>query len=178
MSIGKPNEITKGWGHELIFASNDKYCGKILHINKGEKTSMHFHAQKDETWYVLSGEFKIIIINPQDASRTTIKFTTGMVCHIPKYCSHQIEAIETGDIIEVSTQDMPFDSYRVEVGSSQKQRTSELGTTPSQQPKSTYTIPLFGASTPIQSSPFSASQKTGGSKKYADSTPSWFVHNN
>ena len=28
MSINKEGKIDKGWGYELIFASNDLYCGK------------------------------------------------------------------------------------------------------------------------------------------------------
>jgi hypothetical protein len=36
--------VEKGWGHELIWVTNDKYCGKLLKFNKGAKFSMHFHA--------------------------------------------------------------------------------------------------------------------------------------
>jgi hypothetical protein len=49
--------VEKGWGHELIWATNDKYCGKLLKFNKDAKFSMHFHAEKDESWYVLDGRF-------------------------------------------------------------------------------------------------------------------------
>ena len=27
-------KVDKGWGYELIFATNDKYCGKILFFEK------------------------------------------------------------------------------------------------------------------------------------------------
>ena len=36
--------VEKGWGHENIFATNDKYCGKLLVFNEGSRFSMHFHA--------------------------------------------------------------------------------------------------------------------------------------
>mgnify|MGYP000247277674 CR=1 FL=1 len=50
--------VQKGWGYELIFATNEKYCGKILFFEKaGNKFSMHFHHTKEETWYVLDGQF-------------------------------------------------------------------------------------------------------------------------
>ena len=48
--------VEKGWGSELIWATNDKYCGKLLKFNAGAKFSMHFHSEKDETWYVLDGK--------------------------------------------------------------------------------------------------------------------------
>ena len=42
-------KIKKGWGHELIFASEPEYCGKFLNFNEGAKFSMHYHRDKDET---------------------------------------------------------------------------------------------------------------------------------
>lgn len=47
--------IDKPWGHEIRWAVNDKYLGKILHINKGTQLSRQYHEVKDETIYVLSG---------------------------------------------------------------------------------------------------------------------------
>ena len=38
--------VEKGWGHELIWATNDKYCGKFLKFNEGAEFSMHFHKDK------------------------------------------------------------------------------------------------------------------------------------
>ena len=36
--------VEKGWGIELIWATNDLYCGKLMVFNKpGAKFSMHFH---------------------------------------------------------------------------------------------------------------------------------------
>ena len=59
--------VDKGWGSELIWATNDKYCGKMLQFNEGAKFSMHFHAVKDESWIVLSGKFQVICINTANA---------------------------------------------------------------------------------------------------------------
>ncbi len=39
--------VEKGWGSENIWASNDKYCGKMLNFKAGAKFSMHFHAVKE-----------------------------------------------------------------------------------------------------------------------------------
>jgi hypothetical protein len=41
--------VEKGWGHEFIFATNDKYCGKFMNFETGRKFSMHFHRDKEET---------------------------------------------------------------------------------------------------------------------------------
>ena len=61
--------VKKGWGSELIWATNDKYCGKLMTFRGGAKFSMHFHAVKEETWLVQSGLFKVIYIDTKDASR-------------------------------------------------------------------------------------------------------------
>ena len=62
-------KVEKGWGYEIIWATNDLYCGKILVFDKaGKKMSMHFHKEKDETWYVFKGKFKVIWIDTNDAS--------------------------------------------------------------------------------------------------------------
>jgi len=37
-------KVDKGWGYEIIWASTDKYCGKLMVFTKvGAKFSMHFH---------------------------------------------------------------------------------------------------------------------------------------
>ena len=42
--------VSKGWGSEFIWESNDLYCGKFLNFKEGARFSMHFHKEKDETW--------------------------------------------------------------------------------------------------------------------------------
>lgn len=115
-----PRYVQKGWGYELIFADTLTYCGKILHFETGKRTSMHFHAIKDETFYVLSGKFEICIKDTKDASDQIITLNIGDALEVHKLTPHQICAIDGGDIIEASTRDMGSDSYRVEKGSSQE----------------------------------------------------------
>lgn len=112
--------VEKGWGHELIWVTNDKYCGKLMKFNKGAKFSMHFHAIKDEAWYVMDGVFHVTWINTLDASKITTKLTKGDVWRNEPLTPHQVECIEEGTIIEVSTPDSVEDNYRVMPGDSQK----------------------------------------------------------
>lgn len=114
-----PTVIPKGWGCEIIFASNNEYCGKILRFNAGGKTSMHFHAKKHETWYIMSGKFVVRCIDPKNAMKHDLTCVPNMTLVIPQNTIHQIEAIEPGDVYEVSTKDESIDSFRVEPGSSQ-----------------------------------------------------------
>lgn len=112
--------VEKGWGHELIWATNDKYCGKMMKFNKGAKFSMHFHREKDETWYVLDGKFLVHWIDTSNANTTTVELNQGDTWRNEPLLPHQIECIEEGTIIEVSTPDSVEDNYRVGKGDSQK----------------------------------------------------------
>jgi quercetin dioxygenase-like cupin family protein len=112
--------IEKGWGHEFIFATNELYCGKLMKFNKGAKFSMHFHKDKDETWYVMDGKFKLHMIRTDDASHYTYDLVPGDVHRIYPLQPHQLECIEEGTIIEVSTPDSVADNFRIMPGDSQK----------------------------------------------------------
>lgn len=113
-------KVKKGWGSELIWATNDKYCGKLLNFNEGAKFSMHFHATKDETWYVLDGEFEVVYILTKDASVRRATLKAGDVWRNEPLEPHQLVCIKEGTIIEVSTPDSVEDNYRVFPGDSQK----------------------------------------------------------
>jgi mannose-6-phosphate isomerase-like protein (cupin superfamily) len=112
--------VTKGWGSEKIWATNDKYCGKFMNFNEGAKFSMHFHSEKDETWYVLSGHFIVRYIDTKDASIHEKELHNGDTWHNPPLMPHQLICIKAGTVIEVSTPDSVEDNFRVFPGDSQK----------------------------------------------------------
>ena len=112
--------VKKGWGHELIWCTTDKYCGKLLRFNTGAKFSMHFHAEKDETWYVLDGKFLVRYIDTTNAEVFEEELNVGDVWRNKPLVPHQVICLEEGTIIEVSTPDSIEDNYRVGKGDSQK----------------------------------------------------------
>lgn len=115
----KTGKVEKGWGHEQIWVTNDKYCGKVLTFNQGAKFSMHFHREKMETWYVLSGKFKLRVIDTTNASILEYDLVVGDVWHNDVLVPHQLICVEAGKIIEVSTPDSVEDNYRIQPGDSQ-----------------------------------------------------------
>ena len=112
--------VPKGWGSEEIWATTDNYCGKLMHFNTGAQFSMHFHAVKDESWYVLSGRFIVRWINTDDASVSERELDPGNTWRNMPLVPHQLVCLEAGTIIEVSTPDSVEDNYRVQPGDSQK----------------------------------------------------------
>jgi quercetin dioxygenase-like cupin family protein len=113
--------VKKGWGSEMIWATNDRYCGKFLRFRAGAKFSMHFHAEKEETWYVLNGKFVVRYIDTEDASQHEKTLVEGDVWHNPPLMPHQVICIEEGTLIEVSTPDSVEDNFRVLPGDSQQE---------------------------------------------------------
>jgi quercetin dioxygenase-like cupin family protein len=112
--------VEKGWGHELIWATNDRYCGKMMHFNTGARFSMHFHREKEETWYVLSGKFVVKWIDTTNAKQNERELNLGDTWHNPPCLPHQLICVEEGTVVEVSTPDSVEDNYRVQPGDSQK----------------------------------------------------------
>jgi mannose-6-phosphate isomerase-like protein (cupin superfamily) len=106
-------KVPKGWGHEVVIVNNELYCGKILVFKAGCKFSMHYHIIKQETWYVNKGSFQFRWINTEDASIQSMELSVGDVVTIPIGMPHQLEAVEDGEIFEISTQHFDSDSYRV-----------------------------------------------------------------
>jgi mannose-6-phosphate isomerase-like protein (cupin superfamily) len=111
--------VEKGWGSEFIFATNEKYCGKLLKFKQYAMFSMHFHAEKDETWYVLSGKFLVRYIDTKTANVYEKELIEGMTWRNEPLFPHQVMCLEAGTIIEVSTPDSVEDNYRVGKGDSQ-----------------------------------------------------------
>lgn len=118
-------KVEKGWGYELIWATNDKYCGKIMVFEKvGAKFSMHFHKEKDETWFVNSGRFKVRWIDTKEAKLFEKEIKEGDTWHNPPLQPHQLESLEPmSSITEVSTPDSVEDNFRIIPGDSQTQET-------------------------------------------------------
>ena len=120
-------KVEKGWGYEIIWATNDKYCGKIMVFEKeGSKFSMHFHKEKDETWFVNSGAFKLIWCDTKTATYHEKILNAGETWRNPPMMPHQLIALKAGSMIfEVSTADSVEDNYRIVPGDSQNVATAD-----------------------------------------------------
>jgi mannose-6-phosphate isomerase len=98
-----PERVEKPWGHELIWALTELYCGKLLVIRAGHELSLQFHREKDESWYVLEGRAKLELAAPGEKSTSTEVVTRGAAFHITPGTVHRIHALEDTTVLEVST---------------------------------------------------------------------------
>jgi len=106
----------KRWGHEVWLANNkdENYCGKILLINEGCNTSMHYHMEKHETFYIIEGSLKVDLLNTTEGKKRSLILEEGETLEIKRGQPHQLIA-HNGHVafIETSTFHKNEDSYRL-----------------------------------------------------------------
>jgi mannose-6-phosphate isomerase-like protein (cupin superfamily) len=121
LNFSLPEHHQKGWGKE-IWLANEEYCLKFLHFKKGSACSMHFHKNKAESFYLLTGEIIVRTLDKNTGKSLQRVIVAGdPVIDIPRLCPHQVFATEDSVIIEVSTKHEDEDSYRVAPGDSQQE---------------------------------------------------------
>jgi mannose-6-phosphate isomerase len=98
-----PERVDKPWGHELVWALTEHYCGKLLVVKAGHELSLQFHREKEESWYVLEGRAKLELAAPGEKSTSTEVVTPGAAFHITPGTVHRIHALEDTTMLEVST---------------------------------------------------------------------------
>ena len=121
MNLQKPGKIDKGWGFELVFASNDKYCGKILVFEKaGAKTSLVFHKDRQKSWFVNAGKFKVRYIDVSTGEPKEAILEEGKTADFASLSPHQVESLVANSVIfEVSSPDFVEDRFRLAPGDTQ-----------------------------------------------------------
>jgi mannose-6-phosphate isomerase-like protein (cupin superfamily) len=96
------SKVEKPWGYEIIYASTDRYCGKVLFVRAGEQLSLQFHREKDETIYVQSGRIELEIGEPGRPTDVEI-VGPGYAFRLEPGMVHRWRALEDSVILEVST---------------------------------------------------------------------------
>ncbi len=91
------NKTDKPWGYEKILILTEMYSTKELYIKEGFRTSLHYHIEKDETMYILSGSGYIEFEDKKEyfSKNDSIRIQPGVV--------HSIVATENTLLHEVST---------------------------------------------------------------------------
>ena len=95
----------KPWGYEELWAQTPDYVGKILHINKGERLSLQYHREKEETIRVLNGVLEVVHSRRKDGKLKSDILREGDVFHVAPMTVHRFCATQGTDVelLEVST---------------------------------------------------------------------------
>src|SRR3989338_2511390 len=118
-------KIEKPWGYEIHFVPDGKpYMGKILHIKTGKRLSLQIHEKKQESWFIIKGQAKVVWDNAYGKLiETDLEFGRGYTCEIRQ--RHRLVAITDCDIVEVSTPEIGT-TYRLEDDYNRKNETEEI----------------------------------------------------
>jgi mannose-6-phosphate isomerase len=95
--------VEKPWGHELIWAVSETYCGKLLFVKAGAALSLQFHNEKDESWLVQSGRAKLELGDVGQPVLNEEVISAGAAFRYRPGTVHRITALEDTTIVEVST---------------------------------------------------------------------------
>ncbi len=118
--VTKPlKQIDKYWGDMKTLFENDLYTVKRIFMKKDTQSSMEYHVNKEEAYYIESGKLKIGTRIGR-AKNTSLILEKGDVFHIPVGFMHMRIAMEDTVIIEFSTLDDDGDSHIVEDGKTYK----------------------------------------------------------
>ena len=94
--------VKKPWGWEILWADTPDYCGKLLHINAGERISLQYHDAKVETQCLVSGR-ALLVLEAADGVLLEIAMEPHKGYTIVPFQRHRLIAIEDAEIVEVST---------------------------------------------------------------------------
>jgi mannose-6-phosphate isomerase-like protein (cupin superfamily) len=95
--------VEKPWGHELIWALSELYCGKLLFVRAGQSLSRQYHREKDESWLIQSGRARIELGSIDGGVVEEAVVGPGAAFRYRPGTVHRITALEDTTILEVST---------------------------------------------------------------------------
>jgi mannose-6-phosphate isomerase-like protein (cupin superfamily) len=95
--------VDKPWGHELVWALSDRYCGKVLFVRAGHSLSLQFHREKDESWLVQAGRARVELGMAGEKALKEEVVTQGAAFRFRPGTVHRVTALEDTTILEVST---------------------------------------------------------------------------
>ena len=121
MNLQQLGQVKKGWGFEIVFANNEKYCGKLLVFDRvGAKTSLVFHKDKSKSWFINAGKFKVTYVDVATGEMKQSELNEGQTADFGSLGPHQVEALVANSIIfEVGTADYVEDRFRLAPGDTQ-----------------------------------------------------------
>lgn len=116
--IEKTILVKKNWGTEEIIVNNDKYCAKMMTLVPNGRLSLQWHKDKQETFFVLSGELHLDRFE-KDGTKVTDILIKGESVTIPPCQAHSFYNpttqyyCEIVKFLEISTTHNDEDTYRV-----------------------------------------------------------------
>jgi mannose-1-phosphate guanylyltransferase/mannose-1-phosphate guanylyltransferase/mannose-6-phosphate isomerase len=85
MDTPKPFYDKRPWGEELWLTKDKPSMVKIISVNPGESSSLQYHHNRDEYWYIISGNGYAIVDGQE------IRLNVGDSCFVKREIKHRIQ---------------------------------------------------------------------------------------
>ena len=114
--VAKPlKRVEKYWGYMETLFNFEGCTTKRIFMKKGSQSSLEFHCQKKEVYYIESGILKVGVRIGRGENKSVLA-EQGEIFHIKPGLMHMRMALTDCVIIEVSTKDEDSDSHIVADG--------------------------------------------------------------
>ena len=94
--------VSKPWGHEQWLELNEFYAYKVIHMKKGNQSSLQLHEKKVEANYVIDGLAEVLLEN-DEGEMVSYEFKAGSGWVVPVGKKHRVIAKTDYTALEVST---------------------------------------------------------------------------
>lgn len=85
IEVPKPYFDKRPWGEEVWLTKEKPSMVKIISMNPGESSSLQYHHNRDEFWYILSGNGYAIIDGQE------VRLKSGDNCFVRREIKHRIQ---------------------------------------------------------------------------------------
>ena len=117
IDVRKPKVDIRAWGEEIRIANfpNEGFCGKLLCLCEGRRSSIHRHKDKDETLYLLGKDFEKPLVyfeagdNAENMEGRLIY--PGELINVFGGIWHRFNGLEDAVFVEVSQPDVESERY-------------------------------------------------------------------
>jgi hypothetical protein len=115
MNIQSLGRHQKSWGYEIVWASNEQYCGKILVFeNVGAKSVLNISKNRKKSWFINNGRFKFTFIDIASGKTIEATLEEGKTVDIAEMSPHCVEALQPNSMIfEAGMPDDLEDQFRL-----------------------------------------------------------------
>jgi mannose-6-phosphate isomerase-like protein (cupin superfamily) len=94
--------VGKRWGRERWLVEYP-FAMKVIEVDAGQRTSLQYHEEKEETNFVLAGTARLHYRDDNTGNVTSLDLGPGTVVHVKPRVIHRIEAVTPLLLVEAST---------------------------------------------------------------------------
>ena len=111
----KDNIQKTDYGYDVVWTDNENYCSKILVFEKAQsQTRLHFHKDKQKSWFVNAGKFEVQWVDPKDGKAYSQELPEGGVFEVPPLLPVTLKSLaDNSAMAETSNSNDPEDYYRL-----------------------------------------------------------------